>query len=1367
MKKLFLFVLLTASAFFGNVKAQTVTDTITYPLDNLSGGGTLFTLHQYVTEIGQYFTVNGNAQVTGVIVYFGAKKQLSSSDIYNVRVYNTGNDSLPTTTLATTTFTTSAVDTLNQINTFTFGTPASVTNRFVVAIEYAATTKNDTNWVFSNNQGDGLGLRRSLVKMNATYGGNWDQAADAFYAPGTTVDLDVDFIILPIYTQAQNPYAQFVASATNVTVGQTVTFTNQSTGTPTPSYSWAFNPNTISYVNATNSTSVNPQVQFLATGTYSVTLTATNSNGSDQEIKLSYINVSSGGGGTPGSCDTLYNFGLTDTLRLYTVTGNAGYVFGHNNYGDISKAEFFDNPFPSATINRAFFYFAVAKAANSSKTINIRVWDNTGLDGNGISGAPGNVLRSQAVTIVSLPTGGSFYTATFTPPVQVTTDFFVGINYAYATGDTVALYSNLNGETVPGTSWEQWSPNANPPSAWYSVFDSWGIDNSLFILADLCGACPAINLNVNSSNNTSCVTPNGSITITATGGTAPYNYNNGFTSNTNGQFTGLTGGTYNITVTDANGCTATTSRTVNNTTGVSLSVGSIVANTACSAPFNGSFTATISGGTGPYNYSISNGIAGSTPVAGSLPVNGLAPGNYTGTVVDANGCSATGSVTIPNNAPTVTLTQQSVTPNTSCNTPNGALTVVASGGTAPYTYSIPGQNNQSGTFSGLAGGNYTITATATNGCAATLTVNIANNTPLITATATNIQPNTNCGTPNGAVTINVTGGTGPYQFTSGSQTITLSPNPYTAANLPGGTYNGTVTDANGCTTTLNFSIANNAPTVNLTQQSVMPNTACGAPNGTFTVVASGGTGPYTYAIPGPIFNQSGIFSGLGGGSYMVTVTDANSCSGTLPVNVANNAVTLNVQVTNNTPNTSCTNPNGSITLSATGGSAPYTYNNGVSTNSTGTFSNLSSGTYNVTVTDLNGCTGNVAVTVANNTPSLNVTQQSLSPNTSCSTPNGSFTVVATGGTSPYTYNNGVVANQTGSFTQLPAGTYSVTATSANGCTGTVQIVVTDNTPTLNIQITGNTPNTSCNTPNGAVSILANGGTPAYSYSGAGFVNTTGNFTGLAGGNYTFTAADASGCTGTVNITVISNAPVLNVTVSSSNNNTSCGTPNGAITVSATGGTPAYSYSIGTSTNTTGVFSGLAGGNYIITATDGAGCSGTVSVSLTNAQANISLITSSIPASSQTAADGSAAVVANGGTAPYTYSWDNGATTSSISNVTVGTYTVTVTDANGCSAIASETIGFTVSINNQLASVKFSVFPNPAKATVNVVVELSEAMPVLMEVYNVLGEKIIAKELGKITTAHNAIEMSEHASGVYLVKISYGNYSIVKRIMLEK
>jgi large repetitive protein len=1221
-------------------------------------------------------------------------------------------------------------------------------------------------------------------------------------------------------------------------------------------------------------------------------------------------------------CNDEFNYINGQSLNSYfNYPGiGGGYLFGHNGLGDIGKAELIQNPYSSASLTTARLKFAKARTNNPNATISVKIWDNTGTDGAGNPGAPGTVLRTQSVLINTIPTGGTDLVITFTPAITVTTDFFIGITYAYAAGDTVALYANNDGLTVPGTSWEQWGP-VSFPAVWYPLSDannSWGINNSLFISCELCYVCPTVNLSLSSTDNTSCTTANGTVTATASGGTSPYTYNIGISTNTNGQFTGLVGGTYNITATDDVGCTATGSRTISdpvvivgtsnvqdntscissngsmtaiavggtspytynnglttNTTGIftGLSAGTYditvtdatgctdmvsetinnslptvtvtqsnnTPNTSCAAP-NGAFTVSASGGAGNFSYSAngqtnstgtftgltagsytvtatgSDGCSGtltvtittSTPTVtvtqsnntpntscaapnGAFTVSasggagnfsysangqtnstgtftGLTAGSYTVTATGSDGCSGTLSVVISNNLPTITVTQVSVTQNTSCSSPNGAFEVSASGGAGSFTFSANGQTNSTGIFTGLATTTYTVTATGSDGCSGTLTVTVTGTTPVITVNISNVIDNTSCGSPNGSATIGASGGTGPYTIDIGGSTTPLSPNPMTVSPIPAGSYSGRVIDVNGCFGNFSFDIIDNSPTVAVVQNSVTPNTLCVGYNGQVSVSATSGTSPFTYTLigPGPISNQTGLFTGLAALTYTVEVTDSNGCTGSLSVTVADNSPVISVSETANNPNTSCSNVNGSFTVSASGGSGVYSYYDGNIFNSNGIFSNLASGTYNVTATDsASSCVGVISVVIADFTPAIVLTELSNNDNTSCTSPNGAYSVDASGGTSPYTYNNGISSNQDGIFSQLPSGTYSVTATDANGCSSTISVIVNDNTPVITVQELINTPNSSCSAPDGAVTLDASGGTAPYSYTDGSNTNNTGIFSGLTGGNYDITVTDNAGCSQIITVTIVNNTPTIAAIPSNFVSNTGCQNPNGGFDVAASGGTMPYIYDNGVSSNTTGIFTGLQGGTYNVTVTDANGCSGIVSASVTDNLPVVSPSVSTTPASSAAASDGSASVIASGGTMPYTYNWSNGSTTSSINNVAPATYSVTVTDANGCSAVAADSVGFVVGIAHNFSDVKFEVFPNPANSFVMVNWEIKEQTDVKLELINPVGELLIEEKFVNTKTVSGIYDLSSHANGIYFVKISSSKGTELKRIVLSK
>jgi hypothetical protein len=552
--------------------------------------------------------------------------------------------------------------------------------------------------------------------------------------------------------------------------------------------------------------------------------------------------------------------------------------------------------------------------------------------------------------------------------------------------------------------------------------------------------------------------------------------------------------------------------------------------------------------------------------------------------------------------------------------------------------------------------------------------------------------NTSCGTPNGAFTIEASGGTAPYSIDAGGSLIPLTPNPLTFSPVPAGNYSGWVVDSNGCTGAFSFTVQDLSPTVDLILISVTPNSLCVGANGALQVAAVSGTAPFIYTLlgPNPTSNQTGFFGGLTSDTYTVNVTDSNNCTGTIDVVVGNNTVSLTLTELNNQPNTVCVNYNGAFTVVATGGSGNYTYSDGIGFNNNGVFSNLPAGTYQVTATDDNtGCNGTIQITITDNIPDMIITELSNNPNSSCTSPNGAFTIEASGSVSPYLYDNGLSTNTDGVFTGLPAGTYSVTVTAANGCSESMVVTVDNNTPVIDVLITNNTPNTSCSIPNGSFTLSASGGTAPYTYSGAGV------------------------------------------------------------------------------TNNNGIFTGLTGGNYSVTVTDDVGCSNVISVTIINNQDTLSLTTSSTMASSATAADGSASVTVSGGTAPYSYSWSNGATTQTINNIPSGTYTVEVTDLNGCSATASVFVDFVVAISDIFSDMDIQLYPNPTNGVFTLHIDILDKKPITITVINTKGETIFSEDIGSMGNISTQFDWRDYADGLYIMRITCGNYSAVKKILLNK
>ncbi|HEX8562724.1 MAG TPA: T9SS type A sorting domain-containing protein [Flavobacterium sp.] len=606
----------------------------------------------------------------------------------------------------------------------------------------------------------------------------------------------------------------------------------------------------------------------------------------------------------------------------------------------------------------------------------------------------------------------------------------------------------------------------------------------------------------------------------------------------------------------------------------------------------------------------------------------------------------------------ITLNQTSKT-NVSCNGgSNGAATVSASGGSG-FTYNwTPGNPSGDGTasVSGLTAGDWTVTVTSSCGSTASTTFSITQPQAL---TSTQSQSNVSCnGGSNGSATIIPTGGAGGY-------TYFWSPNVSsgaTASGLSAGNYSVTVTDANGCTTSKNFTIT--SPNVLAASQS-QTNVSCnGENNGTATVVASGGTGSYSYSWS-PSGGNGATASGLSAGNYMVTITDANSC--TIQKNFTISQPTSSLTATQSQSNVSCNSGNnGSATVVASGGAGSYSYSWSPSGGNGATASGLSAGNYTVTITDANNCSIQKNFTISS-PEALTATQSQT--NVSCNGGNnGSATVVASGGTGSYSYSWSPSGGTGATASGLSAGDYTVTVTDANSCS--IQKNFTISAPSA-LTATQSQTNVSCNGgSNGSATVVASGGTGSYSYSWSPSGGTEATASGLSAGDYTVTITDANSCSIQKNFTISSPEAL---TATQSQNNVSCfGGSNGSATVVASGGTGSYSYSWSPSGGNGATASGLSAGDYTVTITDNNGCTSTETITISQPDALVATAMSQTNVSN--GSDGSATVAVTGGTGDYSYSWSpSGGNAAMASGLSAGTYTVTVTDANGCTVTKDFTL----------------------------------------------------------------------------------------------
>jgi large repetitive protein len=781
-------------------------------------------------------------------------------------------------------------------------------------------------------------------------------------------------------------------------------------------------------------------------------------------------------------------------------------------------------------------------------------------------------------------------------------------------------------------------------------------------------AITATQSQVNVTCNGACT---GTASVVASGGNGTYTYNwapapGGGQGTANA--TGLCAGAYVCTISSPAGCSINVSFTI---TQPPVLTATASATMATCGNANGTATGTGSGGVGPYTYSWNT-----TPIQNTQTATGLTTGNYIVTVTDANNCTTTATVNVPTAAtPTVTIT---ATVNVTCfGGTNGSATATTTGGSGPYSYSwntTPLQNTP--TAINLAAGTYIVTVTDANLCVSTATVTITQ-PPQITATQS--QVNVTCfGTCDGSASVVAAGGTGTY-------TYNWSPAPgggqgtANATGLCAGTYSCVISSPVTCSITVTFSITQ-PPQITATQSQV--NVSCnGGCTGTASVVAAGGTGTYTYNwTPAPGGGQgTANATGLCAGTYSCLISSPAGCSITPSFTITQPAaLVLSAAATQST----CGNPNGSATVTITGGVSPYTVVwNTVPAQAGPIASNLLAGTYVATVTDANNCTATVSVTVPNaGSPAAVI---SSITNVTCFGGNdGSIDITPSGGTLPYTFSwNSSPVQTNEDATALPAGTYACTVVDANGCIAVVSATITE-PPQLTIA--GSSAPADCfGNATGSASVAVTGGIGTYTYSwNSTPVQNSATATGLVAGTYICTVNDSNGCV--ITETVVITEPTQ-LTLSIAGFNVSCyNACDGQAVVIPAGGTGTYTFNWSQSGCTTAACSGVCAGSYSVTVTDQNGCVAIDSTTVTQPAA-ISITTSAVDAHCNQA-DGAVGSSATGGSGTLTYQWISGPATQNATGMPANTYTVIVTDQNGCSDSATALVANLNGVNATLTSV---------------------------------------------------------------------------------
>ena len=682
------------------------------------------------------------------------------------------------------------------------------------------------------------------------------------------------------------------------------------------------------------------------------------------------------------------------------------------------------------------------------------------------------------------------------------------------------------------------------------------------------------------------------------GGGAKYEFALDFGAfTTSNQFTNVFPGNHVITAINEDGCTVSKLAIIGN--GIPAIASATVTGSACNTT-NGSITITGVGANTPYHASIDNGVTWNTffpPGANSFTYSNMAPGSYTILMADDADFTA-GSPDIPGACITTTV---AVVPtiggpalstsksNGTCSGGDGSITASGTGIT-PLSFNINGGAFQAGgDFTNLISGDYVIGLQDANGCTSNVSVNITNPTgPVISTAVTNATCNSN----NGSITATVTGALPPVQYSIDGFVFQPS---NIFSNLSPGSYTLFAKDANACFSSVPVFIAA-TPLPRVTSFSI--GASCNNNDGSIIATGTLGTAPYLFSINGTVFQSSNTFSGKGAGLYTVTIKDASGCTNTAVLTLANiGAPTIANTITAAT----CGNANGTVTITASGGTAPYDYSSdGINYQTNNTLTGLISDTYSLSVRDANGCISSKPTIVPSAAGPQTLTTTIV--NATCGSNNGSITAAATGGTGALQYSKDGVTYQAGNFfNSIAAGNYTVYVRDANLCVKTLPVTVL-NLPGPSISSIAPSAAT-CVSSDGTITASVVGGTGALQYSKDGTTFQSNNiFTGLSAGNYTITAKDTKGCiTAPSSVTVPS---LSNIALAESHTGATCGGNDGSIMAAASAGISPYQYSIdGINYQPSNQFNLLAAGIYALTVKDAAGCTSTSSVTITASSSN--------------------------------------------------------------------------------------------------------------------------------------------------------------------
>ena len=870
--------------------------------------------------------------------------------------------------------------------------------------------------------------------------------------------------------------------------------------------------------------------------------------------------------------------------------------------------------------------------------------------------------------------------------------------------------------------------------------------NPVFLsLNNTVSPCDGLTVVVSSEGPTCFGYTNGTISVNAFNGIEPYlfKWEDGTESPLRNN---LVQGTYFVTVTDGNGCNVNQAIQLNAPNPMNATIQ--ITNETVSGLNDGRLTAFASGGTPGYNYYWSNNVTGQTN-------QGLSAGMYSLTVNDSQGCPVIKEARIESDdIGCGTYRLIPVKTDLTCfNSNNGTISANPQGGTGYSTF-LWNTGAITEYISGLAAGTYRVTATDELGCTAISTTEITSPTQLTLFIAAN-QPSAN-GIDDGSASAFVNNGTAPYSYIWSNQETTSS-----VSNLTPGVYSVTVVDANGCQSIAQTEIISPEPdcldfAVSIGANDYSDPRCPGTNTGYITANPVSGVAPFEFKWSTGAQVQT--IGNLPAGTYFITITDGTGC---VAISAQTLVGTAPIVITPTVQNATGLNmPNGEVALQVNGGTSPYRakWSNGLDgLNVTG----LVPGAYNVTITDANDCNKTRQVIVDSEAEDCSDFSDVLwqSQNIECSNENdGAIILLPQGGQAPFTYqwSNGASSQ---SISNLFAGNYTVTVVDNNGCPHIRTIAIVQPSPligSINATLSGNCGD--------IVDLVAfgSGGTPPYSYTWSNGAVNQSQFS-IPSGNYVVTITDANFCTFSQEFTFQEDNSFPGI--SQQVGDISCNNEvDGYINISVLSGQAPYTYqwSNGSTTQDIGT---LEAGVYDVTVYDANGCASEHSFIVSEPENILFDFTVLNPSSEDE--KGSIKVDVYGGVSPYTYLWDFGANTQVINNVDPGTYSITVTDANGCTHSESVELSTSTATTHQNAERNNAIklYPNPSKDFFFIELPKHEIKLQHVTLLDIHG-KVIRQNDYTQQDKLIKIDVQDIVSGAYLVHMQFEDgYSLAKRIIL--